>query len=88
MDIFRRRLRLVDPHRVQVLISPEDRGAAEFECTPCSLVLQWVEEKCWFECPACGYELTVVEAQALVDRAVGMLKVRKKDLKCRRKRCR
>lgn len=81
MEAVRRRLKLVDPDHVRVTLLDE----ATFVCVPCDETMVWDEEKRWWSCMDCGYELTAPEALDLVGRAWALLKALKKDVKKKRR---
>jgi len=67
-------LHLSSDEQVRMVFEGDERVPL-FECFPCETLLRWSEEKGWWECPSCTYELTPTEAEELVDLAIRRLQI-------------
>lgn len=66
--------------QVRIVFEGDDRVPV-FECFPCGDLLLWASVEEWWQCPACTYELTPKEAEALLHLALLRLELRLLDVR-------
>lgn len=64
MDKLRQQLHLRHEGQVRIIFD-EPYALLTFECSTCLEKMDWDASRGWWNCPDCGYEVTVSEAQEI-----------------------
>jgi len=79
LEQIRPQLRLCADAQVRVVFEGESRVPL-FECDACEELLLWQEDKSWWRCDSCGYEMTTAEARGLLNLAIRRLRLIREDV--------